>query len=111
MVQDFGTLSPKIRQIDQYILSDIVEWQTDFGTQKFYLLFLMFKILLRSFWAYSGWITLKNKVFRSFLVMLVHEKKGIICNSDTTFRGRKEVQKNKWTPHYQTEFDGESEKK
>ena len=30
---------------------------------------------------------------------------------DTTFRGRNEVQKNKWRPHYQTEFDGEPEKK
>ncbi len=34
----------------------------------------------------------------------------IICNFDTTFRGRNEVQKNKWTPHYQTEYDGESKK-
>ena len=33
-----------------------------------------------------------------------------ICNFDPTFRGRYEVQKNKWTPHCQTEFDGESEK-
>ncbi len=31
-------------------------------------------------------------------------------NFDTTFRGRNEVQKNKWTPYYKTEFDGESEK-
>ena len=38
------------------------------------------------------------------------KKKRIICNFDTTFRGRYEVQKNKWTPHCQTEFDGESEK-
>jgi len=38
------------------------------------------------------------------------KKKRIICNLDTTFRGRNKVQKNKWTPHYQTEFDGESEK-
>jgi hypothetical protein len=27
-----------------------------------------------------------------------------------TPRGRNEVQKNKWTPHYQTVLDGESEK-
>jgi hypothetical protein len=33
-----------------------------------------------------------------------------MCNFDTTFRGRNEVQKNKWTPYCQTEFDGESEK-
>ena len=46
----------------------------------------------------------------SFLVILEYEKKRIICNFDSTFRGRNEVQKNKWTPHYQTEFDGESEK-
>ena len=32
-------------------------------------------------------------------------------NFDTTFRGRNETQKNKWTPYCQTEFDGESEKK
>ncbi len=31
-------------------------------------------------------------------------------NFDTAFRGRNEVQKNKRTPHYQTEFDEESEK-
>ncbi len=31
-------------------------------------------------------------------------------NFDPTFRGRNEAKKNKWTPHYQTEFDGESEK-
>ena len=31
-------------------------------------------------------------------------------NFDATFMGRNEVQKNKWTPHYQTEFDEESEK-
>jgi hypothetical protein len=31
-------------------------------------------------------------------------------NFDPTFRGRYEVQKNKWTPHCQTEFDGESGK-
>ena len=28
----------------------------------------------------------------------------------TIFPRFPEVQKNKWTPHYQTEFDGESEK-
>ena len=38
------------------------------------------------------------------------KKKRIICNFDPTFRGRYEVQKNKWTPYCQTEFDGESEK-
>ena len=38
------------------------------------------------------------------------KKKLLVQNFDTTFRGRYEVQKNKWTPHYQTEFDGESEK-
>jgi hypothetical protein len=63
---------------------------------------------------YSRCITLKNKVFRSFLVILVHEqkKKRLLCNFDptTTPRARNEVQKNKQTPHYQTEFDGESEK-
>ena len=43
-------------------------------------------------------------------MILVHvKKKRIICNFDTTFRGRNEVQKNKWTPHYQRDFDGESE--
>ena len=44
-------------------------------------------------------------------MILVHVKKTYyVKNFDTTFRGRNEVQKNKWTPHYQTEFDGESEK-
>jgi hypothetical protein len=38
------------------------------------------------------------------------KKKRNICKFDTTLRGRNEVQKNKLTPHYQTEFDGESEK-
>ena len=31
-------------------------------------------------------------------------------NFDPPFWGRNEVQKNNWTPHCQTEFDGESEK-
>ena len=40
-----------------------------------------------------------------------NEPRGFYRNSKlTTFRGRKEVHKNKWTPHCQTEFDGESEK-
>ncbi len=38
------------------------------------------------------------------------KKKRIICNCDTTFKVRYEVQKNKWTPYCQTEFGGESEK-
>jgi hypothetical protein len=50
----------------------------------------------------------KNKVFRSFLVILVHVKKIVLF--ETTIRGRNEVQKNKWTPHHLREFDGESEK-
>jgi hypothetical protein len=29
---------------------------------------------------------------------------------DPTPKGRNQIQKNKWTPHYQTKFDGESEK-
>jgi hypothetical protein len=37
-------------------------------------------------------------------------KKRLICNFDPNPRGRNEVQKNKWTPHYQTELNGESEK-
>ncbi len=32
-----------------------------------------------------------------------------MINFDPTFRGRKEVQKNKWTPYFLTEFHGESE--
>jgi hypothetical protein len=39
----------------------------------------------------------------SFLMILV------LCNFDSTPRGRKEVQKNKWTPHYQNELNEESE--
>jgi hypothetical protein len=34
-----------------------------------------------------------------------------MCNFVPTPQGRNEVQKNKWSPHYQTELDGESEKK
>jgi len=40
----------------------------------------------------------------------IQTSKILFVNFDTSFRGRNEVQKNKWTPHYQTEFDGESEK-
>jgi hypothetical protein len=40
----------------------------------------------------------------------IQTSKILFINFDTSFRGRNEVQKNKWTPHYQTEFDGESEK-
>ena len=35
-------------------------------------------------------------------MILVHANKKLLYAN--------EVQKNKWTPHYQTEFDGESEK-
>ena len=38
------------------------------------------------------------------------KNKRLVQNFDTTFRGRNEVQKNKWTPYYQTEFDGKSGK-
>ena len=38
------------------------------------------------------------------------KKKRLVQNFDTTFRGRNEVQKNKWTPQYKTRFEGESEK-
>jgi hypothetical protein len=38
------------------------------------------------------------------------QKKRLMKNFDTTYKGRHEVQKNKWKPHYQTEFDEESEK-
>ena len=44
-------------------------------------------------------------------MILVHvKKKRFICNFDSNPSGRTEVQKNKRTPHYQTELDGESEK-
>ena len=43
-------------------------------------------------------------------MILVHAKKRLVQNFDTTFGGRNEVQKNKWTPQYQTGFEGESEK-
>ena len=50
--------------------------------------------------------------FRSFLVMLVHEKKKVLYANLTPLLGvEKRSNNNKWTPHYQTEFDGESEKK
>jgi len=50
--------------------------------------------------------------FRSFLVMLVHEKKKVLYATLTPLLGvEKRSNNNKWTPHYQTEFDGESEKK
>jgi hypothetical protein len=46
------------------------------------------------------------------------QKQRLVQNFDTTIgvemrskiRGRNEVQKNKWTPQYQTGFEGESEK-
>ncbi len=47
---------------------------------------------------------IKSKIFGAC------KKKLIICNFDPTFRGRYEVQKNKWTPYCLTEFHGESEK-
>jgi hypothetical protein len=31
-----------------------------------------------------------------------------MCNFDPNPRGRNEARKNKWTPHYHTEFDGET---
>ena len=44
-------------------------------------------------------------------MILGHEKKNVLYATLTpTLRGRYEVQKNKWTPQCQTEFDGESEK-
>ena len=49
----------------------------------------------------------KNKVSRS---VLVKTAKSSSINFDPTFRGRKEVQKNKWTPNCLTEFHGVYEK-
>ena len=44
-------------------------------------------------------------------MILVHlKKKHLLYNFDQTPRGRSEVQKNKWTPDYQTELNGKSEK-
>jgi hypothetical protein len=40
----------------------------------------------------------------------VKTAKSSSINFDPTFRGRKEVQKNKWTPNCLTEFHGVSEK-
>ena len=45
-------------------------------------------------------------------MILVHVIKNVLHSTlnPSTPRGRNEVQKNKWTPHYQAELYGESEK-
>ena len=72
MVQNSATPTPKIRQVDLYIWSNIVLCQTRSRPRKFYFKFFICRIVLQSFLAYSRWLTLKNKVFSSFLVILVH---------------------------------------
>ena len=44
-------------------------------------------------------------------MILVHEKNNVLFATLTPLLGvEKRSNNNKWTPHYQTEFDGESEK-
>ena len=80
MVQNSATRSPKIRQVDMW--SCIVLFQPGSRLRIFFLIF-MSRILLRSFSAYSRWITLKNKVFRSFYVILVHVIKNVLYTTLT----------------------------